>query len=230
MYILTRPFDLTNPISYYIVIFRRLGDVFRWLLHFIFWMSVIFLLPVCLTYWPRKLESIPHAPTRTLIIPTKFEVDTNIHCRVTTFLSADTSRDLVTLSFDLLTLNSCRTCRVTWPTLPPTLNTPRLFVHELRIITVPIDYHRKCVRGHCACAESRDPWIFVIPAPDLPVHCTTFISLRRRLLSSVTNAKALDCVNFLCVTLWPWPLTFWPWTVVVHGESRDKPRHQVWRP
>jgi len=34
--------------------FRRFGDVFRWLLHFIFWMSAIFLLPVCLTYWPRK--------------------------------------------------------------------------------------------------------------------------------------------------------------------------------
>ena len=27
---------------------------FRWLLHFIFWMSAIFLLSVCLTYWPRK--------------------------------------------------------------------------------------------------------------------------------------------------------------------------------
>jgi len=94
-----------------------------------------------------------------LIIPTKFEVDTTIHCRVTAFLSADTSRDLVTLTFDLLILNSCRTWRVTWPTLPPSLKTLRLFVHELRIITVPIDYHRKRVRCHCACAESRDPWV-----------------------------------------------------------------------
>jgi len=47
-----------------------------------------------------------------------------------------------------------------------------------------------------------------------------------RLLPSVTNAKALDSVNFLCVTLWPRPLTFSPWTVVVHGESC----YQVWRP
>jgi len=31
-----------------------------------------------------------------------------IHYRVIAFLSAHTSRDLVTLSFDLLTLNSCR--------------------------------------------------------------------------------------------------------------------------
>jgi len=33
---------------------QNFDDVFRWLLHFIFWMSAVFLLPVCLTYWPRK--------------------------------------------------------------------------------------------------------------------------------------------------------------------------------
>jgi len=48
-------------------------------------------------------------------------------------------RDLVTLTFDFVTLNSCRTWRVTWPTLPPNIKTLRLFVHELRVITVPID-------------------------------------------------------------------------------------------
>ena len=94
-----------------------------------------------------------HASTPTLIIPTKFEVDMTIHCRVTVFLFDDTSRDLVTLTFDLLTLNSCLTWRVTWPTLPPSLKILRLFVHELRVITVPIDYHRKCVRSHCACTN-----------------------------------------------------------------------------
>jgi len=49
--------------------------------------------------WLTDLESIPHASTPTSIIPTKFEVD--IHCRVTSFLSADTSRDLVTLTWTL---------------------------------------------------------------------------------------------------------------------------------
>ena len=34
--------------------YRWFGDVFRWFLHFIYRMSAIFLLPVCLNYWPRK--------------------------------------------------------------------------------------------------------------------------------------------------------------------------------
>jgi len=50
-------------------------------------------------------------------------------------------RDLVTLTFDLLTLNSCRTWRVMRPTLPPSMKTLRLSVIELRVITFPIGYH-----------------------------------------------------------------------------------------
>jgi len=46
--------------------------------------------------WPTDLESIPHASTPTSIILTRFEVDMTINCRVIAFLSADTSRDLVT--------------------------------------------------------------------------------------------------------------------------------------
>jgi len=65
------------------------------------------------------LQSVPHTSTPTSIIPTKFEVDMCIHCWVIAFLSADPSRDHVTLTSDLLTLNSCSVWRVTWPTLPP---------------------------------------------------------------------------------------------------------------
>jgi len=49
--------------------------------------------------WPTDLESLPHATTPTSIISTKFEVDMTIHCRVIAFLAADTSRDLVTLTW-----------------------------------------------------------------------------------------------------------------------------------
>jgi len=98
-------------------------------------MSAIFLLPVCLTYWPRKYTTRvdPHVDN----IPTKVEVDMTIYCRVIAFFPADTSRDLVTMTFDLLTLNSWRTWRVTWPTQPPRLKSVRLFVHELWFITLP---------------------------------------------------------------------------------------------
>ena len=74
---------------------------FQLILHFICWMSAIFLLPVCLTYWPRKYTTRvdPHVD----IILTKFEVDMTIHCRVIAFVCGDTSRDFVTLTFDLLT-------------------------------------------------------------------------------------------------------------------------------
>jgi len=73
--------------------------------------------------WPTNLESIPHASTPTSIIPTRFEVDMTINCRVIAFLYADTSRDLATLIFDLMTLNRCHTWRVTWPTFPPSMKT-----------------------------------------------------------------------------------------------------------
>jgi len=81
--------------------------------------------------WPTNLESIPHASTPTSIIPTRFEVDMTIHCRVIAFLSDDTSRGLVTLTFYLLTLNICHTWPVTWPTLPPSIKTLRLSILEL---------------------------------------------------------------------------------------------------
>jgi len=40
----------------------------------------------------------------TSIIPTRYEVDMTIHCRVIAFLSDDTSRDLVILTFELFDL------------------------------------------------------------------------------------------------------------------------------
>ena len=80
--------------------------------------------------WPTGLESIPHASTHTSIIPTKFEVDMTIHCRVIAFLSADTSRDFVTLTFDLLNLNSCCAWWVRRSTLLPSSKTHQFLIYE----------------------------------------------------------------------------------------------------
>ena len=132
---------------------------------------------------PTDLENIPHASTPTPIISTKFEVHMTIYCRVIAFLSADMSRYLVTFTSDLLVLNSCHTWQVTWQTLPPSMKTLRLSVLELWVITFFVGYHWKCERGHCAWAESRDPWVggkkrlhFWNPRPrfqgDLPIHYT----------------------------------------------------------
>jgi len=143
--------------------------------------------------WPTDRESIPQASTPTLIIPTKFEVDMSIHCRVIAFLYADTSRDLATLTFHLLTLNSCHTWRVTWQTLPPSLKTLCLYALKLRVITFPVGYHWKCVRGHCACAESRDPWI----GSQKQLH---FWDLRPRFAHSLCNfgGSTMKVIKVIC--------------------------------
>jgi len=88
--------------------------------------------------WFTDRESILHALTHRSIIPTKFEVDMTFRCRVIAFLSADMSRDLVTLTFDLFTFSRCHTWRVTWPTSPPRLKTIRLSALKIRVITFPL--------------------------------------------------------------------------------------------
>ena len=65
-------------------------------------------------------------------VSTKFEVDTTIDPLPRySVIAADTLRDLVTMTFDLLTLVSGHTWRVTWSTHPPSLQILRLSVLEL---------------------------------------------------------------------------------------------------
>ena len=98
----------------------------------------------CFTYWPRKYTTRvdPHVDNSHQVWSWYDHTLPSYSVFV-----VDTSRDFVTLTFDLLTLNSCHAWRVTWPTLPPSLKTLRLFFHELRVITVPIDYRWKCVQA-----------------------------------------------------------------------------------
>ena len=127
----------------------------------------------------------------------------------------------MTMTLDRLTLNSCRTWRVTWSTLQPSLKIIRLFVHELRVIMVLIDYHWKCVRGHCACAESRDQWVWGQKqlhvwhprtrfAYSLYNCCWAPTTIKGRLLASRPMLKPLSGEQKFCpVEVWPKNGGFW---------------------
>ena len=65
-------------------------------------------------------------------VSTKFQVDINDHPLPSySFIAADTLRDLVTLTFDLLTLVRGHTWLVTWSTPAPSLKILQLSVLEL---------------------------------------------------------------------------------------------------
>jgi len=63
-------------------------------------------------------------------------------------IAADTLCDLVTFTFDLLTLSSGHTWRVTWSTPPPSLKILWLSILELWALTSPIGYHWQERAGH----------------------------------------------------------------------------------
>ena len=81
---------------------------------------------------------------------TKFEVDTTIRCLVIALLLLIRYVTLWPwpLTFDLLTLVSGHTWRVTWSTPPPSLKILRLSVLELWVLTSPIGYHWQERAGH----------------------------------------------------------------------------------
>ena len=107
-------------------------------------MSAIFLLPVCLTYWPRKYTTRvdPHVDNSHQVWSWYDHPLPSYSVFVCWYVTWPGDLDLEQLSY--------MAGHVTNPaTVPPSLKTLRLFVHELRVITVPIAYHWKCVRDHC---------------------------------------------------------------------------------
>ena len=92
---------------------------------------------------------------------TKIEVDTTIRCLVIAFwlLICYVTWWPWPLTFDLLTLVSDHTWRVTLSTPLPILKILRLSVLELCVLTSPTGYHWQCVCSHCACAVSRDLYV-----------------------------------------------------------------------
>jgi len=173
-------------------------------------MSTIFLLPVCLTYWPKKYTT---------------RIDPHVN----------NSHQVWSWYDHTLTSYSVFVCwYVTWPW-------PFDLEQVLCMADLATKYEDPTPIRSWVTSYNVFQWVggqkqlhIWNPRPRFAYSLYNFYwattTIKGRLLSSVTNAKALDSVNFLCVTLWPSPLTFWPWTVVVHGESRGQPCHQVWRP
>jgi len=89
-----------------------------------------------LTYWPRKYTTRvdPHVDNFHQVwswYDHQLPSYSVYVCRYVTLL--------VTLTFDLLTLNSCHTWRVLWPTLPPSIKTRLL---PLKMRTRPLHMRR----------------------------------------------------------------------------------------
>jgi len=118
-------------------------------------MSAIFLLPVCLQYWPKKYTTrVDHN-------------DDNFHQVRSWYDHPLPSYSVfvcwyVTWPCDLdlwpLTINTWSTWRVTWPTSPPSMNTLRLsvFSYELKRFPLVIIESAYAATAH---AESRDTWV-----------------------------------------------------------------------
>jgi len=90
-------------------------------------------LPVYLTCWSRKCITCfsPHVKNFHQVWSS---YDYPLHSY--SVLAADTLRDLVTLTFNLLTLVSGHTWRVSWSTRPLSLNLLRLSLIELWVLTL----------------------------------------------------------------------------------------------
>jgi len=151
-------------------------------------MSAIFLLLVCLTYWPRKYT--------TRVDP---YVD-NSHqvwswydhpCRVIAFLSADTSRDLEQMSYMASHMTNLAT-KYEDPTPIRSWVMSYNVSHWL--------YHWKYVLGHCACAEPRDRWVggqkrihFWNPRPRFAYSLCNFGGSAMKLIKVICKNNARPC-------------------------------------
>jgi len=157
-------------------------------------MSAIFLLPVCLTYWPRKYttRANPHVDNSHQVWSWYDHPLPSYSVFVCWHVTWPGDLDLWPWTVVIHGGSRDQPCHQVW----------RLFAHELRIITVPIDYHRKCVRGHCACAESRDPWVggqkrlhFGNPRPRFAYSICNFRGSTMKVIKVVCENNALLCVK-----------------------------------
>ena len=115
-------------------------------------MSAIFLLPVCLTYSPRKYTTRvdPHFDNSYQVWSWYVHILPSYSVFVCWYIT-----DFVTLTFELWTLSSCCAWRVTWPTLLLSLKTLCLFaVLDFKSWAYSRIYGHFQQHLYCACAET----------------------------------------------------------------------------
>jgi len=151
-------------------------------------MSAIFLLTVCLTYWRRKYTTRvdPHVDNSHQVWSWYDHPLPSYSVFVCWYV-------MWPCDLDLWLSDLKQTWRVTWPTLPTSMKTLRLSVVKLWVITFPVGYHWICVRGYCACAESRDPWV----GGQKPLH---FWNARPRFAYSLCNfgGSTMKVIKVIC--------------------------------
>ena len=107
-----------------------------------------------MTYWPRKCATWC-APRNESFHQVWSWYDYPFRCLVSV-IGADTLSDLVTLTFDFLTLVSGHTWRSRDQRLHQIWRCYGYTFWSYEFPTSPIGYHWQCVCSHCACAVSRD--------------------------------------------------------------------------
>ena len=119
-------------------------------------MSAIFLLSVCLTYWPRKYTTRvdPHIHNSHQVWSWYDHTLPSYSALVCWYVTWP--RDLDLWRFDLEQL-SFMASHVT--NLAIRYEVPMPIRSWVTSYNVSLGYHWKCVCGHCACAESRERWI-----------------------------------------------------------------------
>jgi len=153
-------------------------------------MYAVFLLPVCLTYWPK---SIP-ASTPTSTIPTKFEVDMIIHCWF----------QVVCLTIRYVTLWPCRFTFWPWTvTHGGSRDQPCHQVWNQPFLSYPSKrLSLDNVSGYCACAVSRDlcvdgkfTHIFGIHKPRFAYSLCNFGRSTMKIVKVICENNARPCAK-----------------------------------
>jgi len=163
-------------------------------------MSAVFLFSVCLTYWPRKYTTRvdPYVDNSQQVWSWYDHPLPSYSVFVCWYVTWPC--DLVTFwhwTVEVHGGSRDQPCYQVW-----TLKTLRLLILDLWVITFPLGYHWECIRGHCACAKSRDPWVggqkqlnFWNPRPRFAYSLCNFGGSTMKVIKVICENNSRPCVK-----------------------------------